>query len=253
LAKTKPHIAFKYLGEYLALSLSQRSRLEILLNHYYIISCHMVDNFAEMIINDEFILWECFNNQNTYKITLRFPFFDMEGDLSLLYYCNSERLCIISFAFAPGNSLNIPIKQVLFITHVQGRGGHFSSYRHATKSLMDISPRAMLLVAVQAIAIELGLSNIIGISAKDQCALGRISPFEPFCHDYDEFWQEHGGEKINDNAFLFPVPLTYKPLSLIKSNHRQRTRHKREFKNNVMDQVRLTFGQKCVKNHPVNC
>ena len=246
LTESRPKVTFKYLGNYLSLSLSRATRLAILEHHYNALVNFVNKEFMENIIDGQIVLWEEQKGQDRYSIDLIFSDFDMEGDLSLVFKVNSLNIFIFSFIIAPGKLLNLRYEQVLFITRVQGVGRNFDLIKYATKNLNEISPRTMLLVAVEAIATALGISGIAGICAKDQVSSVYFSSPEAQLNDYDDYWEKHGGIKINDDVFDIPVPLPHKPLSMIKQNHRSRTKRKRRIKKEIAAQVCQTFVQKCL-------
>ena len=246
-----PKINFKHLGNYLALFLNINSRAAILINHYQQIVNLMKDDFTENLITGDVVLWATSVENDEFDIALAFPDYGMEGDLSLVYNFNSKRLFTMSFTFTPGAILDLPDEQVLFITRVQGLGGNFDSIRNATRNLHDISPLALLLVAVQGVAASCGIPLIAGISVADQVTVGLGKSLVDSRHVYDDFWMNQGGEPVDGKFFLFPVPLPRKPLAMIKRNHRCRVKRKRLFKDALTQQVSVVFTEKCRRPLPI--
>jgi uncharacterized protein VirK/YbjX len=167
-AKTHPSICFKYLGKYLALFLNKSSRFIIFKHHYITLLNSVNSDFFSNIIDDRIVLWQEYKNQNSFDISLIFADYGLEGDLSLIFSCNSQKIFTMSFTIVPGSIIQIASKNVIFVSRVQGISGAFDTIRFATKELNDICPRNMLLEAVQAIAIALGAQFVVGLCAKEQ-------------------------------------------------------------------------------------
>ena len=246
LAKSNPSIGFKYLGIYLAPFLSSRARLAIFQHHYSTLAKYTNATFIENIICDKVELWRKQNGPNTYLIGMCLTKHTMEGDLALFFSCNSQRLFTFTFTIAPGAQLQIDSEHILFVSAVQGSKGHFDLIKASTKQLNDICPRVLLLEALQAIAIAMKISCIVGISAEEQSSY-RFNPAGGISYnDYDYFWQSHGGEKANGQVYLMPIPLFYKPLMMVKSSHRGRAQNRRLFRKRIMEEICETFKNKCM-------
>ena len=236
---------FNYLGEYLARFLKRPARLEIFKFHYKVLLSSVNSVFFNRIIDGHIELWKEYKGQDNYLIGLTFPNCALEGDLSLFFSCNNIRLFTVNFTIAHGALLNIPTEKVVFVGRIQGEVGVIDLIKSATKNLNDICPRTLLFESIQAIAVSLGISDILGICAKEQIASRYNSSVADCYNDYDHFWQKHGGETIGNRLYRFPVPIVQKPLSLIKHN-RGRARQRREFRHIIMEQVCATFKKECL-------
>jgi uncharacterized protein VirK/YbjX len=244
-----PKIVFHFLSKsYLALSLNIRSRLAILTNHYCFINKFMNNDFTRNITDGDIVLWNETIETNHFSITLTYPQYDDEGNLTLILNINSIPIYHLSFTIVPGQIFNMPDDQVLYITRVQGGGNRFDSIKCATKTLHEISPPTMLLIATRAIATALNIASIAGITVKDQVQLGHMSATDHYFSNYDKFWISMGGEKINDRVFFLQTTPEEKSLSRINKSHRRRTRIKRQIQIDIMGQLCRTFEQLCLKN-----
>ena len=247
LIKTHPHITFKYLDNYLSPSLTTVSRLAILRHHYNVLADAMNESFMTGMIGGGIELWAEQKGRDRYAVALILPDSEYEGELSLIFTCDQTRIFNMSFVIAPGDPLELPSEQVLFITRVQGCFGRFDLIKQATKNMNDISPRALLLAGIEAIATALGIAGIAGICAREQISCHANSSIELFHRSYDFFWQENGGRKINDSVFYLSVPLSNKHVSEIKRNHRSRVKYKRQFKKEFTGQIGRNFVALCLK------
>ncbi len=236
---------------YLALSFDVKSRLFMLTSHYCFINRFMKDGFIENIVHDCIVVWNNAANDNNYAITLTYPEYADDGNLELVLNVNSIPIYRLSFNIIPGQIFNLVDEHVLYITRVQGGGKRFELIKRATKDLHDISPPALLLIAVRAIAAALNIAKILGITVRDQATLGQMPIQEHYFSNYDNFWASMGGVKIDERAFLLPAVPERKPLNMISQSHRRRTRIKRQRQDHIMNQLRQTFEQQCLRQRTV--
>ena len=115
----------------------------------------------------------------------------------------------------------------------------------ATKTLVDVAPGALLLAALQGIAMALGIGDLASVSATNQ-SLYSEQYDGVFRSAYDEFFTELGLAKSEAGFFLSPVPIAEKPLSLIKQGHKLRTRAKRAFKAEITLAVAEFFRESLI-------
>ena len=250
LTKRHPRLLYKYLGNYVARCFPRNTRLTILTNHYNYLTKYVNDDFLTRIFEEKIILWREFSGENLFSITLNFPHAsyddDCEGDLSLVFSANGLSLYVMSFTIIPGQVIKIANDQAIFISRVQGLSSHLALLRQATKNFHYISPAALLLVAVQAIALPLNIKAIVGVSTGAQ--ISSRNETDCFFFDYDEFWRSADAERMNDNMFLLPVPLPEKPIRMIKQTRRSKVLRKRKFKRQLAEQVSGTFSRNFLQN-----
>lgn len=248
LIKRGPKFLYRYLGGYLARSLSRDDRGKILVHHYEYLEERLNEGFLGRLIDRPLVLWQEILRGSSCRIHLTLPqSSDMEGDLSLVFQADDVNLYFMSFTIAPGTIANLSAEHILYIVRVQGKGGGLDLIRKATKNCHEVSPPALLLAAAQSIAICLNIKDLIGVRAADQISVGGTSASMQCGTAYDEFWKTMGGEPMNSHMFHLPVPLPVKPLSAIKSKYRSRVIRKRQFKKEVAEQVRRVFQQGAVR------
>lgn len=240
LKKHRRWIAFKYAGNYLGRSFSCRCRGAILINHYKFINNYFPKGFTETLITSRVVLWEKLLGVNLYTVTLQFPYYDMEGDMAVQFNVNGCGISIVSFSIINGNMVGVGSKQAIFIARVQGTKWKFDLIRQATKDLNEVTPNALLVIAVQAIATALKIERIAGVATKEHIDL------DDFHYNYDELWISMGGDKVNEHVFHLPTAPHNKPMAMVKVNHRCRTKQKRQFKVDIYNQIILAFEQKCL-------
>lgn len=93
------------------------------------------------------------------------------------------------------------------------------------------------MAALQGIALACNIKAIVGVSNQEQLSNTDTNNF----FNYDLFWHSFGADQTKENLFILPIPFPEKPIELIKSNHRRRTVHKRQYKNQLRQDVYKRF------------
>lgn len=233
LLERQPRFRYKYLSDYLAVSFSRTIRLKTILNHYHFLAEKTTPAFFGTLPQQP-VIWREICGDSTFTISLSYPkYVGFEGELSLNFSCNSTLLQVVSFVIMPGHVVGAAGTQVLLFGQVQGTR-NAALLKHATKTLHDITPAALLVNAAYALAEALGIEQAAGVSTAEQLSHGNSSTF-----DYDGFWRQFGGQPTIHNLFLLDIPAAEKPISSIKPNHRARTLRKRQYK----EQLRTAIAQ----------
>lgn len=236
LIRAHPRIIYRYLDDYLAFNFSTHKKLTILANHYKFLLLHTNPDFFKAI-QEKCCIWQENQRGSQYSISLEFPFgYDFEGDLLLVFNVDRVPLYSLSFTFVPGEVVDISLGQAIFVGKVQGVT-NFELIKHTTKNLHDIIPAALLVAALQGIALVYNVQVIIGVSNQHQLS----NEGNPTFFNYDLFWSSLGGNKTKENLFVMAVPFPEKPIDLIKHNHRKRTLRKRQYKNQLMLEASKNF------------
>lgn len=200
----------------------------------------MPNDFIEKITSPNTVLYDKLIDTQLYTVTLEFPYYDMEGDLALVFKINGSEISSLSFTIINGHMVDIDSGHVILIARVQGVNGCCDSIKHATKAFNDVTPNTVPAIATQAIATALNIGRIVGITTSEHIIL------EAFSYNYDALWISMAGDNINSKVFCIPVHPTHKPITAIKRNHRSRSKHKRQFKLDIYNQVILAFEQQCL-------
>jgi uncharacterized protein len=253
LAHADSRFAFKYLADgYLARSFSVAQRAACFTHHYQTLHHILPRPFLMRILNRDVIIVSVREAETRYAVTFGLSrSHDKEGELSLNFQVDGATVFIMSFSIVPGIVIQSPSADVLLITRIQGVKGCYKQISRATKALHDVAPGALLLATLQGVAQALGIPALACISGVDQNSY--CPEFEAsFETAYDQFFTQIGVEKNAAGFFVADIPLTEKPLMLVKQGHKLRTREKREFKREIRDQVSELLSANCRgKNPPV--
>ena len=116
----------------------------------------------------------------------------------------------------------------------QGFPGTPELIRQASKTNGEISPAAMLVLGLQALAKRLGADAILGITADEQTSL-RANP-EHAKSRYDALWEMSGGQR-QGWFYRLPAGVAWNDNSHLSNAHRARARRKRELKERILAQI----------------
>ena len=241
LLERQPRFTYKYLSRYTAVSFSRRERLTVILNHYDFLTATVGAAFFKLVASKP-IIWQEQRGADNFTIVLSYPtLVGFEGELSLSLRVNEVLAQVVSFVIVPGQLVGSGSAQAILFSQVQG-AHHPVLYKHATKTLLDITPASLLVHAAYGLASALGIRHAVGVSTAEQ-----LSQDSGKCFDYDAFWAQFGGQRTNDQLFLLTVPAPEKPLESLKSHHRTRTLRKRQYKlalrRAVEQTCRISFSQ----------
>lgn len=255
LTQRHPQLAWKYLGgNYLARRMTTRTRLESLTHHYDIVRTRLRAGFLDDVLAGRVTLWQDTHAEHRFSVTLAFPrsphhpdrMADHEGDLALNFAMDGVPLYTLCFSVVPDSAVHLGCGNAIFLGRLQGADGRFEQIRLATRQLHDISPKDILLAALQGIAQALGIDTLIGVSNAEQLSKSRGVRAESVLFDYDSFWQSLQAQRTIDNLFMLPLPIPDKPIETIAQKHRSRTLRKRRYKESVSEAACNAFRVQCL-------
>jgi uncharacterized protein VirK/YbjX len=223
----------KYLGDCFALSLTTAQRRRVLFQHQLIMA-ELFSPAAIEKISRGVTIWtrEVPDGPPLSLVLEPAMFAPMEGELQLRFSFGSD-LHVLTFVLADGALFDSDRDRVLFIGGVQGRRGCREEIRAASKLNGEIAPAAMLLLAAQASAEELG-AELLAVGEADQISMSYSLSMIRF--DYGTFWTKMGGS-IGARFYSLPLHSPQRPLASVGLSHRARTRNKRDEKSHIRESI----------------
>ena len=221
-----PFFERKFVTPYLASFLSPRDRLDIQTHLCRVIDSDFDPGRFTARLRAGIVLWTAQTDGRDLSIVLRLPQRTMlEGDLTVEVQFDGTMLHRMSFAFVPGRVLGRPEANLLFIGGSQGVWGTRELAREAAKLAGEINPPNLLLIALRALGLGLGLPSIAGVAADCQpvvhgAAASRLGA-------YDELWRANHGA---DHGGYFIMPVEAPLDGEIEGANRSRTRRKRRLR-----------------------
>lgn len=110
--------------------------------------------------------------------------------------------------------------------------------RTLTKAMEGLRPKALLLISAQTLAGAFGLEGIFAASNKGHVFAGDYSLRHRIKADYDRFWLESGGERVNLAIFALPAAKAQRSPSEYKPNKRAQARRRQALEHEIEKQVR---------------
>jgi uncharacterized protein VirK/YbjX len=230
---------FKYLGDYLSLSMSTTARRQALTGHYLRLGSLARASAGYVSWRDSIVLWELGQREphGSLRIFLEpARLAPMEGELQLRFSSGRRNLFTLTFLFTPGDLFGCPSDTVLFIGGVQGGVDCRSEMRQAAKDNGEISPPTMLLLTVKALAKVLQIGQIFAVAEENQISKRYTWASDTVKLDYHSFWSKMGGVRHGTFYKLLNESVE-KPLNEIPITHRARTRRKRERKARIRETI----------------
>ncbi|MBF0560705.1 MAG: DUF535 family protein [Alphaproteobacteria bacterium] len=244
----QPHLSLKYLkNEYLAYGLATPLRSASIRYHYKYISTALRPDLLRKILFERVVIYEYVNQDSRFEVNMSLSMpYHSEGEFSITFDLENTAIFILSFTIVPGFVVGLDVEATLLISRLQGVRGCFTQIQHATKSMLEVSPQTVLVAALQGIAMALGVQYIASVSSST--CVGNSNPKQPsteFSTAYDDYFISRGAIKNQTGFFCLSLPFREKPLTLIKRDHRSRTRKKRRFVWQISESVRDKLREYC--------
>jgi uncharacterized protein VirK/YbjX len=228
LARQYPLLAFKYLGDYVALGLPIAARRSTFVAHFRSLQRLFDAGFLESVQSSAPTLWHAIIGQRDFHLAIEMTgVLGSEGELRLAFHMDGSEVYRLVFVFASGYDFDVPDRVILIVTGIQGIHD-FERVKIATRSCCDIQPAHILMTAIGAIAEAVRVSTILGPHETRQLFCGAQLFFS-----YGEFFRAYGKEMPGQNMYRIDVPYYRKPTLAIKATHRRRNRRKRQFRADV--------------------
>jgi len=225
-----PLIGMKYLGVYLADSMSTAARRDAIAYHYGFLSRSITGAREARRWSTGADIWQLRDEETGQACTIRLEssvLSPMEGESQLRFIFGPKTLCTLTFSFINGTLLGLPAAAVLFIGGVQGGADCRREIRVAARMNGEIAAASMLLVAARAIAQNFGVGYVVGVSGDYHAANPHAR--QKISLSYDAMWVDSGAMRTTRGFFVID-PGTGKSLSDVSRTHRARTRRKRQRK-----------------------
>lgn len=226
-----PRFALKSLGHnYLVRNFDSHAALECFVHHYLRMHSSFPERVLKTILHWDIPLHDVLFGEHSLLLSLGTSRpYDKEGELSLLFKVDSLILFTLTFTIVPGWAVGSAAGETCLISRLQGERSYADEVRLATKAMNNVRPRALLMAALQGIAMALGIEQIHAVSAELQssCCERCASSFK---NNYDGFFAELGLTRNRKGFFFSHLPLAEKPLELVDPKNRRTARKKQAFK-----------------------
>lgn len=178
----------------------------------------------------------------------RAPWCLREGSLVFNQFVGDERLMTLAFSFGRQDG-----ERVVYVGAVQGSNAEtaLATYRDIAKGLHGMRSRDFLIKSFQLLMFNLGTKRILCIA--DEQRHHRHPYFtrakdEKFHLNYNDIWQEHGGEPTQDGFFRLDILPTVRPMEEIAAKNRALYRRRYA----MMDELSSRFAAHFSKPIPTD-
>ena len=224
-AEANSHLAFRPLARYLSIDWDFQKRAKVILETYEFIHAQGGTLFTSMLQPDCTSMLARFSLGKAGEATIRFGFsgkFRKEGEI-VVYLETSQRegpISYLAFSLEKG-----PGGWILYVGAIQGRkGGEEEVTREITKAMHGLRPKAFMVFLAQEIAQALRVRELRGVGNNIHVFrarnMGPSGAKRRVVFDYDELWEEIGGESLPDGWFNLPLKALRRAPEEIKPNKR---------------------------------
>ena len=228
LAQSHPRVLLKLQRPYLRRGLDARASRQILQQHY----CFIVKQLSAAALAEIFTapgaLLAGMTLDGIGRFSVRLFYHDLyekEGELSLIFYDEQKqaRAFVLSFCVSACQ----PECREIFVGGLQGfkAANERESVVAVTRGLFGLRPKALLLFALQQLAVHWDVQSIRAVSNETRNLRHRRRAISA---DYDQFWLESGSDLDANGDFILPLAFVPRKLETIRPNKRAMYRHRYE-------------------------
>lgn len=246
--KLQPAFPFKFLHErFICQRLSTKDKVRCLLTNFNFMKFTLVETTLQKILAEEtFLLFE--NKHENGHVSIAFCLSNpnyLEGEMSLLFKVDGERVFILSFTIVPGDVVNCLEGYSVLISRLQGVKGTSNAFNVAANAL-GVNPRIALLEALQGVARAFRIAHLSAVPGDYQSSY--IDEFsELYQKAYDQFFASNGMSLEAGRFFQGRVPLAQSPIAELSKNpsKRRRRRMRRRLRKEIADAVHDVMARHC--------
>ena len=221
--RNSPRVLSKLQRPYLHRKLKPQERLNVLREHYHFVQETFSPEAMEQIYSERGALLAKFPIEGIGELSLRLGYwspFEKEGELSLALVNETAGGLLFTLSFSA--TAFSPTGTDVFIGGLQTmrKTTNRELIVDITRGMAGLRPKALLLFALQQLAVAWHFKNIRAVS-------NDLLVFRDFrlkkklvAADYDEFWLESDGRLEPDGFFTLPLVFVPRPIAEIKPNKR---------------------------------
>lgn len=223
-----PRIYGKIFNPYIFCCLKIPKKMAYLMGHYDYLQNHFSEEFirdiyldkstnvqlGQLHLDDATVL-----NLVLYKPS---PGFMKEGEMSLMLLDEATQISVFSSTFIFNFKDD---KTRIIIGRIQGVPSRYENgdviIKDLTKKMHGLRPSALLMFVFQCLSKGLKLDEIWAVTTEQHISkCSNLKRRNEFKMDYNHYWDEFGGVRINPQYYSLPTTYKFKEMVEIKSNKR---------------------------------
>ncbi|WP_179958378.1 VirK/YbjX family protein [Chitinimonas arctica] len=250
LLQLQPRLLFKLQRPYLRKEVSIEQKLSWLREHYDWLLAHWPWTFLHKLYQlgrIELARIGGEDGQPVYHLVLRpTDQCDKEGDLMLVLECAHQPLAIISFTVH-----RVGAEWVVSIGCLQGPRPELGreAVKIATQQMHGLRPKQAVLTALYALAAGYGIGRLHAVCNDSHIYQTRWRRRNRIAADYDSFWREMGGSRVDD-SFHLPDRLARKAVADIPSRKRAQYRRRHQLEDSMIASLQTVLPA-CDRSRPI--
>jgi len=236
----RPQLYIKPYRPYISIAWDKQHKIKVISDTYEIINT-LPKLSHTLLIDNKAVLLSTFSlsDDSQYNIKLGYVTrFRKEGEWVIYLESADSQKAIVSAAFSFEKQND---QQWDFIIGCIQGSQNKQELKTIQKQMHGLRPKSFILLVVQKFARQLGANNIYGVADLVQPYRRKHAINLPWFHaisfNYDQFWQESGGEKINKEWFKLDLDPQLKDIQEVKSKKRSMYRKRYAMLDNVFADI----------------
>lgn len=218
----------KIFDPYIFCCLKITKKMAYIMEHYKYLQATFSDQFISDIYLEKstYVLLGKLQLDNSRILNIMLykpsPGFMKEGELSLMLLDEATQISVFSSTFIFNTEDN---KTRIIIGRIQGVPSRYEDgdviIKELTKKMHGLRPSALLMFVFQCLSKGLKLDEIWAVTTDQHISrCSNLKRRHKFKMDYNQYWDEFGGVKINHHYYNLPTNYKPKEMTEVKSNKR---------------------------------
>lgn len=243
----QPQWLHKLQRPYLCAGYRAQHKLGLLCQHFTVFLGHLPAALRSRLLAGEAVAIARAQGKSGNAYVLRLAttrIMDKEGELMLTLEAEDspDRLATLAFSFllAPSGQAGI---QIGCLQGPKLAGGR-EQFKRITKDLHGLMPKVLLVKALCDIGCRIGAETVLAVSNQAHVHNSAWHHYTAIQADYDGFWRDFGGVRLNRELFRFTAHRPRRDLSEVASHKRAQYARRQAVEDSIQAQINacLAYG-----------
>lgn len=203
--------------------------LDALYRHYVRLAQSQSMQTLSSYFNQGVVLWQQSFEQLNVTVLMQYDHrMRFEGQLSLKLLLNGDEAYFVNFVL-DGDTAKV--------AGVQGVKDHKDLYKTFTKQLHGLRPQNLIWMAFLDWCKAIGIVQVLGVRPEWHVYQNETKSQAKIGFDYETFWQEVGGEGLDEVWYVLPIDYPHKPIEEVEQ--KKRSLYRKRYA--LLDEVRVVI------------